>query len=82
MLSPSNAYFSHSTKIEFCLNEWETGVFIRQKLHEPTINTSFSRHLKDVIKWDGLAPDVTKNIRQKIFTDLRCVNTTPQAHPC
>ena len=60
-------------KIEFCLNEWKTGTFVRQKLHEPSLKEKFSGHLDNVIKWDSLAPDVTKNIRQKIFDDLQCV---------
>ena len=61
-------------KIEFCLNEWKTGTFIRQKLHEPTLKDKFSGHLKDMIKWDSLTPEVTRNIRQKIFDDLRYVS--------
>jgi len=70
---PFDTRYSHSTKIEFCLNEWKTGIFVRQNLHEPSLKEKFSGHLKDVIKWDGLAPDVTKNIRQKIYDDLRYI---------
>lgn len=65
--------FSHFTQTEFCLTEWKTGTFVSQKLPEPSLKETFSGHLKDVIRWDCLAPDVTKNIRQKIFDDLRCV---------
>jgi hypothetical protein len=65
--------FSHSNKIEFCLNEWKTGALVRQKLHEPTLRDKFSGYLKTAIQWDSLAPTVTKKIRQKIFDNLRYV---------
>lgn len=68
-----NANFSRLTKVEFCLTEWKTGTFAHQNLHESSLKERFSSHLKDMIKWDGLAPEVTKNICQKIFDDLRCV---------
>ena len=68
------------TKVEFCINEWKTGTFVRQNLHEPTLKEKFTMHLKDLIKWDGIAPEVTKNIRQKIFDDLRFVRANPRAH--
>ena len=61
---------SHLAKIESCLNKWKTGAFVCQKLHEPTLKDKFSGHLKDVIKWDSLTPEVTINIHQKIFDDL------------
>ena len=59
------------SEIKFCLSEWETGTFVSQKLHEPTLKEKFIRHLKDVVKWDSLLPNVTKKIRQKMFDDLR-----------
>jgi len=68
-----NIHVSPSTEVEFCLDEWKTGTFVRQNLHEPSLKEKFSAHLKDVIKWDSIAPAVTKNIRQKIFDDLRYV---------
>ena len=66
-----NSCSSRLAKIEFCLNEWKTGVLVRQNLHEPILKEKYSGHLRDVLKWDGLEPVVTKNIRQKIFDDLR-----------
>ena len=72
MISTPNAtLFSQYPKIEFCLGKWNTGVLVRQKLHEPSLKEKFAGHLRDVIKWDGIAPEVTKNIRQKIFANLR-----------
>ena len=60
-------------KIEFCLNEWITGVFVSDKLQESSLKKKFSGHLKSVFSWDGLNPEVTRKIRQKIFDDLRWV---------
>ena len=65
-------FASHAhNKIEFCLNEWKTGAFVRDKLRESNLKKSFSDHLKTVFSWDGLNPEVTGRIRQKILNDLR-----------
>jgi hypothetical protein len=74
----SDTHFSHLSQIEFCLDEWKTGVSVNQKLHEPNLKEKYSGHLKDVIKWDGLAPDVTQRIRRKFFDDLRYVRRCPR----
>jgi hypothetical protein len=62
-----------SGKIEFCLKEWETGVFVSKHLNEFDLKKDFSGHLKSVASWDSLVPEVTERIRQKIFDDLRYV---------
>ena len=65
-------FTSHAReKIEFCLNEWNTGVFVGDTLQESSLKKEFSKHLKSVFSWDGLNPGVTGRIRQKIFDDLR-----------
>jgi len=57
-------------KIEFCLNEWKTGMFVDDKLQESSLKKKFSDHLQSVVSWNELNPEVTKKIRQKIFNNL------------
>ena len=66
-------HFSSLKKIEFCLNEWKTGGFVSNKLQESSLKKKFSDHLQSVVSWDGLNPEVTRRIRQKIFNDLQYV---------
>lgn len=65
----------HACQIQFCLEEWETGTRVQAKLNESDLAVKYQGHLKVVEEWNDMVPEVTGNIRRKIYTDLRCVTS-------
>lgn len=53
--------------MEFCLEEWRTGVFVKAKFDEAAISESYERHLKGVTDWQRGNPNVVDKIREKFF---------------
>ena len=54
-------------QMEFCLEEWQTGVFIKAKFDESTINESYRAHLKGVSDWQKGNLSVVDKIHEKFF---------------
>lgn len=60
-----------SVQIEFCVDEWSTGIHIKNRFTEEEVAASYRVHLTDVNTWDQLAPTVTQRIRQSYYTKSR-----------
>lgn len=63
----------HTSQIQFCLEEWQTGARVQAKLNESDLAIKYQGHLKVTEEWDNMVPEVTGNIRRKIYKDLRYV---------
>ena len=73
---PAELIESPTPQIQFCLEEWQTGARVQVKLNESDLAVKYQGHLKVVEEWDNMVPEVTRNIRRKIYKDLRCVTST------
>lgn len=54
-------------QVEFCLEEWRTGVLVKTTFDEKTISKSYKLHLKGVTEWQQGNPGVMDKIREKFF---------------
>lgn len=75
-ISFSSSLFAQLThvEVEFCINEWSTGLFIKKKGFDKAKNMSrFTAHIERLYEWHSLNPTVINNILQKRYDRMRWV---------
>ena len=58
-------------QIEFCIEEWSTGMFVKAKFNEKSNTKCYKAHLADVTKWCNGSPIVVNNIHKKLFNHAK-----------
>lgn len=61
-------------KVEFCIEEWSTGQFIKAVFNEKAAEDKFKTHLQDLTEWNEGNSVVIGKIRKKLFERALCVN--------
>ncbi|KAK6977401.1 hypothetical protein R3P38DRAFT_526670 [Favolaschia claudopus] len=59
------------TVIEFGIQEWSTGQFQQATFDETANKVVYDNHLRDLIDWDSLKPEVTSIILQRMHDEAR-----------
>ena len=54
-------------QIEFCIEEWSSGMFVKAEFNEKSNTDRYKAHLADVTKWRNGSPIIVDNIRKKLF---------------
>lgn len=54
-------------KVEFCIEEWSTGQFVKAVFNEKAGEDKFKAHLKDLTEWNEGNSVVIGKIRNKLF---------------
>ncbi|GLB45954.1 hypothetical protein LshimejAT787_4300010 [Lyophyllum shimeji] len=54
------------TLIQFCIQEWSTGVKVKGAFTEKSFQTDYDSHLTELKKWKAFSVEVTTNIRKKM----------------
>jgi hypothetical protein len=54
-------------QIQFCIEEWSTGMFIKAEFNEKDNADRYKAHLADLTIWHNGNPKVIDNICKKLF---------------
>ena len=54
-------------QIEFCIEEWSSGMFVKAEFNEKSNTDHYKAHLVDITKWCDGSPIIVDNICKKLF---------------
>ena len=54
-------------QVDFCLDEWSTGIRVKAQLWEKDVTERHKIFIKDLKNWDSINPVVVKGIRKKLY---------------